>query len=55
MSLLEMKISIIKNFSKYKDKSSSKTDGKCKVCGEKFDISEMQADHIKAWSKGGKQ
>ena len=37
-----------------KIKVHQKQDGKCKVCGEKFDISEMQADHIKAWSKGGK-
>ena len=27
---------------------------KCKKCGENFDINQMEADHIKAWSKGGK-
>ena len=37
-----------------KIKVHQKQKGKCKVCGEKFDISEMQADHIKAWSRGGK-
>lgn len=29
-------------------------DGKCAICGEKFDISECEADHIIPWSKGGK-
>lgn len=28
--------------------------GKCAVCGKNFRIEEMQADHIKPWSKGGK-
>ena len=37
-----------------KIKVHQKQKGKCKVCGEKFDISEMQADHIKAWSRAGK-
>lgn len=27
--------------------------GNCKRCGKHFEIEEMQADHIKAWSKGG--
>jgi hypothetical protein len=35
-------------------KIHQKQNGKCKVCNEKFEISEMQADHIKAWSEGGK-
>ena len=26
---------------------------KCPLCGEEFEFEEMQADHIKAWSKGG--
>ncbi len=26
---------------------------KCAICGEVFDFDDMQADHIKAWSKGG--
>ena len=28
--------------------------GKCKICGEPFDISNMEADHITPWSEGGK-
>jgi hypothetical protein len=28
--------------------------GKCKKCGKKFDISEMEADHIDPWHSGGK-
>ena len=28
--------------------------GVCPICGENFAINEMQADHITAWSKGGK-
>lgn len=26
---------------------------KCSICGEEFEFEEMQADHIKPWSKGG--
>lgn len=26
---------------------------KCAICGEEFEFEEMQADHIKPWSKGG--
>lgn len=28
--------------------------GICPMCGEHFDIGQMEADHIKPWSKGGK-
>ena len=28
--------------------------GICKICGEQFEIDEMEADHIIPWSKGGK-
>ena len=28
--------------------------GECKICGKKFEITEMEADHITPWSKGGK-
>ena len=28
--------------------------GKCKMCGDDFDIKAMHADHIKPWSDGGK-
>lgn len=31
-----------------------KQSGVCLVCGKTFDISEMEADHIVAWSNGGK-
>ncbi len=29
-------------------------DGKCAICEKKFDISDMEADHITPWSEGGK-
>ncbi|MGM9844347.1 MAG: HNH endonuclease family protein [Muribaculaceae bacterium] len=29
-------------------------DGICPICGEHFELSQMEADHIKPWSKGGK-
>ena len=29
-------------------------DGKCAICGEYFDIGDMEADHIVPWSEGGK-
>ena len=28
-------------------------DGRCAVCGLVFDLSDMHADHITPWSKGG--
>jgi hypothetical protein len=28
--------------------------GKCAICGEHFEIDQMQADHMKPWSKGGR-
>lgn len=31
-----------------------KQDGICPICGEHFTLSEMEADHIIPWSKGGK-
>ena len=37
-----------------KIKVHQKQKGKCKVCGDKFEVNEMQADHIRAWSNGGK-
>ena len=27
--------------------------GRCAICGEHFALEEMDADHIKPWSKGG--
>ena len=35
-------------------KTHEKQGGKCKKCRKPFKIEEMEADHIKAWSKGGK-
>jgi len=32
----------------------SKQNGVCPVCGEKFEYKEMEGDHIKPWSKGGR-
>ena len=31
-----------------------KQNGICKKCGQKFEIEQMEADHITPWSKGGK-
>lgn len=37
-----------------KQKVYEKQNRKCTICGEEFDISEMEGDHITPWSKGGK-
>ena len=37
-----------------KQKAYEKQKGICRHCKKKFDFSEMDADHIKPWSKGGK-
>ncbi len=37
-----------------KQKVYEKQKGKCAVCGEHFDISSMEADHITPWHEGGK-
>lgn len=45
----------LRSFSeKEKREAYEKQKGKCKKCGNKFDISEMEADHIKPWHEGGK-
>ena len=31
-----------------------KQDGKCRLCGDTFEIGQMEADHITPWSEGGK-
>ena len=31
-----------------------KQDGLCSICGEPFEINEMEADHIKSWYVGGR-
>jgi len=37
-----------------KQKTYEKQEGKCTICGNSFDISDMEADHIKPWHEGGK-
>ena len=37
-----------------KQRVYEKQSGKCRICGKKFDISDMEADHITPWSEGGK-
>jgi hypothetical protein len=37
-----------------KQKVFEKQEGKCTICGNSFDLSEMEGDHITPWSKGGK-
>ncbi len=37
-----------------KQRVYEKQSGKCKVCKQEFEFSEMEADHIIPWSKGGK-
>jgi len=39
---------------KEKREAYERQKGKCVKCSKKFDISEMEADHIKPWHKGGK-
>lgn len=31
-----------------------KQHGLCNICGEHFEYDEMEGDHIKPWSKGGR-
>ena len=46
------------NIRKFSTKMSraayEKQKGICPICGEHFELSQMQADHITPWSKGGK-
>lgn len=37
-----------------KREAYERQNGECPVCGEHFDISEMEADHIKPWHAGGR-
>ena len=37
-----------------KREAYERQNGICPVCGQHFDISEMEADHITPWSEGGK-
>ncbi|MCY4457414.1 MAG: HNH endonuclease signature motif containing protein, partial [Acidimicrobiaceae bacterium] len=45
----------IRSFPKaVKQRVYEKQNGKCAECGAEFKVSEMEADHITPWSKGGK-
>lgn len=45
----------IRKFTELQKRSAfEKQKGICKVCKKKFEINEMEADHINPWSKGGK-
>ena len=37
-----------------RQKAYEKQSGECRACGNEFDISAMEADHIDPWSEGGK-
>jgi 5-methylcytosine-specific restriction endonuclease McrA len=37
-----------------KRETYEKQNSECKKCKNSFEISQMEADHIKPWSKGGK-
>jgi len=37
-----------------KRESYESQNGNCPICGHKYELSEMEADHITPWSKGGK-
>ncbi len=37
-----------------KQRVYEKQSGKCAICGEQFNLANMEADHIKPWSEGGK-
>jgi hypothetical protein len=39
---------------KEKREAFERQKGKCAKCGKKFDINEMEGDHVNPWSKGGK-
>lgn len=51
----EEKYLSIRAFSdKMKQTAYEKQKGRCPLCGEHFDISEMEGDHITPWCEGGK-
>lgn len=37
-----------------KREAYERQNGVCRSCGNQFDISKMEADHITPWSKGGR-
>ena len=50
----ERHLNIRKFTPKMKRAAYERQNGICAKCGKHFEIDEMHADHIKAWSKGGK-
>ncbi len=49
----ERHLSIRAFSAKMKTEAYHRQDGKCAVCGKRFEIGEMEADHIVPWCKGG--
>jgi len=54
LTRLENHLSIRAFTDKMKREAYEKQNGICRFCKKKFDISEMEADHIKPWHEGGK-
>ena len=50
---VEKALSIRTFTEKQKRQVYEKQEGICTICGKEFEISEMEADHITPWSKGG--
>ena len=50
----ERHLSIRKFSDKMAQTAYARQKGKCPICGKKFTFEQMQADHIKPWSKGGR-
>lgn len=50
----ERKLNLRQFTSKEKREAYERQNGICPKCGNHFDLSEMEGDHIIAWSKGGK-
>ena len=50
----ERHLSIRKFSDKMAQTAYARQKGKCPICGKKFTLEQMQADHIKPWSKGGR-
>ena len=50
----ENKLNIRAFDDRMKREAYERQNGICPVCGEHFEINEMQGDHITPWSKGGK-
>ena len=51
---MERLLSIRKFLDRDKRTAYEKQKGVCPICGNHFDIKDMEADHITPWSKGGK-